>query len=738
MNTRITLWKCAFICAIFTTGSILSAGATGLKNSYESNATPVVTDEEPPEITPPADIQIELGEGQCSIVIDDLGIPVTSDNVGVVNVFNDAPAEFPVGGTEVTWTAVDEAGNETTAVQGIKVVDNIHPQVEQPEVKIFSSDNDACSASDKVLAPPNATDNCTIASITNDAPSVFPLGETIVTWTVEDNEGNQTKAEQLVIVEDQVAPQIFAPQNIERSTSSEMCGAEVQELGEPSVSDNCTIESVENDAPQFFSRGENIVTWTVTDAAGNTATAQQQVMIIDTKAPVPAQEELPAIQSDCGFTIEEMPIALDNCGGEIQATTESNLTFEEQGNYEVIWNYEDAAGNRSQQVQEVIVQDMAAPEVVSMPEDIEACEGTIVAFDMPVAVDCSGVTVEQKSGPATGSVFPLGETEVVFKFTDGFENIREEGFTVTVHPRPQFEVNTSMASCNLSDGVAELDIALAAEPFELDWEGNDPQALPAGDYQVRLEDANGCYVIRDFSIENPESPSAEISTNPATCFGMPDGSAELEITGGTPEYTVDWEGHNPEALENGDYSVSVVDAANCRTTVEFTIEEPEEVLIDGTVTDAQGGMSNGAIDISVIGGVPGYSFSWDNGEQTEDLTGLAPGQYNVTVTDENDCSKTKLYVVDNTVGIEENEETNFSLYPNPTTGEVNISMTGDSKNATLKVVDLTGKVIEFIDLTEVDRSNFKFDISEYAEGIYLIKLNDGEKSTVKRIVKRNR
>ena len=59
-----------------------------------------------------------------------------------------------------------------------------------------------------------ATDNGEIASITNDAPDGFPLGETIVTWTVIDSSNNFSSLTQLVTVVDTTAPEILAPADI--------------------------------------------------------------------------------------------------------------------------------------------------------------------------------------------------------------------------------------------------------------------------------------------------------------------------------------------------------------------------------------------------------------------------------------------------------------------------------------------------------------------------------------------
>jgi hypothetical protein len=134
------------------------------------------------------------------------------------------------------------------------------------------------------LGTPATADNCAVASVTNNAPATFPLGTTIVTWTVTDASGNTATANQVVIVTDTVAPSITAPAALNINTN-DGCTANGVNLGTPIVSDNCAVLSVTNNAPSAFPLGLTTVTWTVADTSGNTATATQNVTVSDTAKP---------------------------------------------------------------------------------------------------------------------------------------------------------------------------------------------------------------------------------------------------------------------------------------------------------------------------------------------------------------------------------------------------------------------------------------------------------------------
>ncbi len=122
-----------------------------------------------------------------------------TDNVGVASITNDAPSVFPLGETIVTWTATDEAGNSATATQLVTVVDTTAPKITIPQNIVIDAVALETPVSVGTATAVDLTDS--LPQITNNSPSVFPLGETIITWTATDKYGNSINQTQTVTVQ---------------------------------------------------------------------------------------------------------------------------------------------------------------------------------------------------------------------------------------------------------------------------------------------------------------------------------------------------------------------------------------------------------------------------------------------------------------------------------------------------------------------------------------------------------
>ncbi|MEZ7507361.1 HYR domain-containing protein, partial [Flavobacterium sp. Arc2] len=195
------------------------------------------------------------------------------------------PLTYNTQGTyTITWTFNDGNGNSTTATQKVIVKDVTAPVINCPESLTVNLDSNSCTIvkANVNLGTPTSNDNCELKSVTNDAPSIFPIGNTTVTWTATDIAGNTATCKQVVTVIDNINPTITcaAPVNITLNTQSISIPKENVDLGTPTSSDNCEVKSITNDAPNLFPIGNTTVTWTVTDNAGNIATCTQLVTVV--------------------------------------------------------------------------------------------------------------------------------------------------------------------------------------------------------------------------------------------------------------------------------------------------------------------------------------------------------------------------------------------------------------------------------------------------------------------------
>lgn len=163
---------------------------SSILTAAEVQADYFATVDERPAITAPAAVAVSTDVSKCEASGVDLGMPITSDNCGVVTLANDAPAIFPEGETTVTWTVTDMSGNQSTATQTVEVHDTEAPAITCPA---NLSANATSLSGAKVSFPlPGASDNCSIPSVTCTpaSDSTFAIGTTMVSCSATDDAGN--------------------------------------------------------------------------------------------------------------------------------------------------------------------------------------------------------------------------------------------------------------------------------------------------------------------------------------------------------------------------------------------------------------------------------------------------------------------------------------------------------------------------------------------------------------------
>ncbi|MEZ4936137.1 MAG: SprB repeat-containing protein [Crocinitomicaceae bacterium] len=220
--------------------------------------------------------------------------------------------------------------------------------------------------------------------------------------------------------------------------------------------------------------------------------------------------------------------------------------------------------------------------------------------------------------------------------------------------------NTSinlMASANgvscPGDNNGSIDLTIAGVgPYDILWSNGywteDITGLEPGFYDVTVTDANGCEVTGTYEVSGPNEFTVSESNTASTC-GASTGAITLLVSGGTGTLDYQWYdsgsnaiGTNSNSISNiggGSYSVEISDANGCTYNYSTTVSEAgaPTVTVDQVVKATCA--NDGAINITITG-TP-TSINWSNGATTEDISGLAPGTYTVTVLDAGGCQSIK-------------------------------------------------------------------------------------------------
>jgi large repetitive protein len=173
--------------------------------------------------------------------------------------------------------------------------------------------------------------------------------------------------------------------------------------------------------------------------------------------------------------------------------------------------------------------------------------------------------------------------------------------------------------------------------------------LAAGNYTISIIDANGCSATSSvINVGNTNALTANVPTvNNALCGGA-NGRATIVANNGTAPITYAWSGGNNTTgvftnLAAGNYTFSLTDANGCTTTTTTTIDNTNVTITPSapTVAAAACGGTNGSISLNATGGTAPYTYrTGTTSNQTGTFTGLASGNYTISITDANGCTTT--------------------------------------------------------------------------------------------------
>lgn len=216
------------------------------------------------------------------------------------------------------------------------------------------------------------------------------------------------------------------------------------------------------------------------------------------------------------------------------------------------------------------------------------------------------------------------------------------------------------ASCSgADDGSIELTVDDGASPFTYEWSNGatskDITDLEPDVYVVTVSASDGATATASYTVEEPDAISISETVTNASCYNGTDGSISLSVSGGSESYTYTWStGSSNSTLSSlgyNVYSVTVTDDNECEATKMIGVGQPDQLTAILTPSEeTSAGAADGSISLAVSGGTSPYSYTWSNGETSQNIDDLDDGTYTVTITDNNGCSIIESAVVTTIAG----------------------------------------------------------------------------------------
>ena len=428
-----------------------------------STQTVTVLDTQNPTITCAVNQTQATDTGICSAVVAVIA-PIASDNCGVktlINDFNgtsDASGTYPVGTTEVIWTATDESGNVSICTQQITVEDTELPVV---LTKNFTAQlNESGIVTIQVTdIDDNSSDNCGIVKRELDITSFTcaNIGSNTVKLTITDKNGNFDSKDAIVVVEDAIKPTIITKNTTIQLDAAGNATIQVSDVDDNSF-DNCEIATRELDKTSFTcdNVGPNTVKLTITDKSGNFDSKKVIVTVEDNIKPIVATKNIIVQLDPSGnVVIQAADVddnSTDNCGIATRELDKTEFTCANIGPNTVKLKVTDKNGNFDIKDAIVTVENKIIPKVLTKNITLQlnaAGNVSIVAADIDnrSTFVCGIPTLAVT--PNTFTCANVGVNIVTLTATDAYGNVSSEKATVTIEDKIAATVLTKNATVQL-------------------------------------------------------------------------------------------------------------------------------------------------------------------------------------------------------------------------------------------------------------------------------------------------
>ncbi len=285
------------------------------------------------------------------------------------------------------------------------------------------------------------------------------------------------------------------------------------------------------------------------------------------------------------------------------------------------------------------------------------CDGVIGSIALTPEVGNEPFTYNWSNGATTAAIDSLQPGEYCVTVTDRDGCPANRCFTL--NDLSKFEVRiTDVQPVGCFGGRnGSITVTAGVGNFTYAWSNGVNERtinnLEAGNYTVTVTNSAGCKVTETVRLNAPDSIVAQITSKmDVSCVGSLNGMASVSAMGGKAPFTYRWStGAMQDTIREigvGIYQVTITDADNCTASTSVTIAQPDSLLATLQIEDtACPSVSSGMANITATGGTSPYRYAWSNGSgNVREITNLGKGSYDVTVTDNNNCTITLPFVVE--------------------------------------------------------------------------------------------
>jgi len=633
-----------------------------------------------PTVTCPSDIDVDFDQN-CQYILGSYNsLLVADDNCSSVFQQSQSPTQGTAinASTEITLSATDNAGNTSSCSFFVNPTDNTPPEVvcgnnllvvfdenceyEIPDYNGFATTSDNCASLITVTQSP--------------AAGTFISGQTTITLTGEDGNGNTASCTFDVIPQDVEPPTITCPGDQLESLNGNCQFIMPDYASSAVVSDNCSSNLVVTQSLGSSSGGiggqpgnilteSEIIILGVLDDSGNGNSCTFNLTLVDDTPPVvvcPADQNA-AFNSDCEAVLLDyatLLTATDNCG------LQSGAQSPEAGTVitavtEVTFTVTDQSGNTSSCSFFVDPADSEAP-AITCPTNVTVNVDANCQFEMvdytgdATVVDNCGTNVTVTQFPPEGTVI-VSTTTITLTADDGNGNEADCSFavqpedntdpTIVVCPQDQqivLDANCAAVMASYTALVSAADNCDAnLQVTQVPGQGTSITGAGLQTVVITVQDDNGntdecSFMVETIDETSPviDCPADQVLALTANCeFVVPDYTSLATTSDACGTVSVTQSPAAGSVITNTlNATLIAEDESGNGATCTFFVDIIEfEVDVVGTDVSCANG-NDGTATVTVSGGTAPYTYDWAG----FDPNALEPGFYSVTVTDANGCT----------------------------------------------------------------------------------------------------